>query len=81
MTFMARIFGGGDRSDSSQRKFKDSDGLQVAGEGSGVIYKKMGKRHIVTNNHVVDGAKNSKSCFQMDQKLLVNSLVKILTLT
>lgn len=53
-----RIFGGGDNSDSSQEKSKDSDGLQVAGEGSGVIYKKDGKEaYIVTNNHVVDGAK------------------------
>nr|WP_282183899.1 trypsin-like peptidase domain-containing protein [Streptococcus vestibularis] len=53
-----RIFGGGDRSDSSQENSKDSDGLQVAGEGSGVIYKKDGKEaYIVTNNHVVDGAK------------------------
>lgn len=52
------IFGGGDNSDSSQEKSKDSDGLQVAGEGSGVIYKKDGKEaYIVTNNHVVDGAK------------------------
>ena len=32
--------------------------MQVAGEGSGVIYKKDGKEaYIVTNNHVVDGAK------------------------
>ena len=38
-----RIFGGGDSSDSSQENSKDSDGLQVAGEGSGVIYKKDGK--------------------------------------
>lgn len=53
-----RIFGGDDGSDSSQDKSKDSDGLQVAGEGSGVIYKKDGKEaYIVTNNHVVDGAK------------------------
>lgn len=53
-----RIFGGDDNSDSSQDKSKDSDGLQVAGEGSGVIYKKDGKEaYIVTNNHVVDGAK------------------------
>ena len=53
-----RIFGGGDSSDSSQENSKDSDGLQVAGEGSGVIYKKDGKEaYIVTNNHVVDGAK------------------------
>lgn len=53
-----RIFGGGVRSDSSQENSKDSDGLQVAGEGSGVIYKKDGKEaYIVTNNHVVDGAK------------------------
>ena len=52
------LFGGGDNSDSSQEKSKDSDGLQVAGEGSGVIYKKDGKEaYIVTNNHVVDGAK------------------------
>lgn len=52
------IFGGDDSSDSSQDKSKDSDGLQVAGEGSGVIYKKDGKEaYIVTNNHVVDGAK------------------------
>ena len=28
-----RIFGGDDNSDSSQDKSKDSDGLQVAGEG------------------------------------------------
>ena len=54
----ARIFGGGDSSDSSQENSQDSDGLQVAGEGSGVIYKKDGKEaYIVTNNHVVDGAK------------------------
>ena len=53
-----RIFGGDDSSDSNQDKSKDSDGLQVAGEGSGVIYKKDGKEaYIVTNNHVVDGAK------------------------
>ena len=53
-----RIFGGDDNSDSSQDKSKNSDGLQVAGEGSGVIYKKDGKEaYIVTNNHVVDGAK------------------------
>ena len=33
-------------------------GCKVAGEGSGVIYKKDGKEaYIVTNNHVVDGAK------------------------
>ncbi|EWM60361.1 S1C family serine protease [Streptococcus thermophilus] len=52
------IFGGGDSSDSSQENSKDSDGLQVASEGSGVIYKKDGKEaYIVTNNHVVDGAK------------------------
>ena len=30
-----RIFGGDDNSDSSQDKSKNSDGLQVAGEGSG----------------------------------------------
>ena len=48
----------GSSSDSSQENSKDSDGLQVAGEGSGVIYKKDGKEaYIVTNNHVVDGAK------------------------
>ena len=59
-----RIFGGGDSSDSSQENSKDSDGLQVAGEGSGVIYKKDGKEayivtnnHVVDDNHVVDGAK------------------------
>ena len=52
-----RIFGGDDSSDSNQDKSKDSDGLQVAGEGSGVIYKKDGKEaYIVTNNHVVEGA-------------------------
>ena len=33
-----------DSSDSSQENSKDSDGLQVAGEGSGVIYKKMAKK-------------------------------------
>ncbi|HEO7146262.1 TPA: trypsin-like peptidase domain-containing protein, partial [Streptococcus agalactiae] len=33
-------------------------GLQVYGEGSGVIYKKDGKNaYVVTNNHVIDGAK------------------------
>ena len=47
-----------DSSDSSQDKSKDSDGVQVAGECSGIIYKKDGKEaYIVTNNHVVDGAK------------------------
>ena len=44
--------------------------------------KKDGKEaYIVTNNHVVDGAKNLKSCFRMVRKLLVNLLVKTLTLT
>ena len=51
-----RIFGG-DNSDSDNETSKNSDDLQVAGEGSGVIYKKDGKEaYIVTNNHVVDGA-------------------------
>ena len=70
-------------SDSSQDKSKDSDGLQVAGEGSGVIYKKDGKEaYIVTNNHVVDGAKKLEIMLSDGSKnLLVNSLVKILTLT
>ncbi len=61
------IFGGDDSSDSSQDKSKDSDGLQVAGEGSGSSIKDGKEAYIVTNNHVVDGAKNLKSCFQMDQ--------------
>ena len=58
MTFMAVSLVEMIVPDSSQDKSKDSDGLQVAGEGSGVIYKKDGKEaYIVTNNHVVDGAK------------------------
>lgn len=51
-----RIFGG-DSSDSQADNSNSSDDLQVAGEGSGVIYKKSGNEaYIVTNNHVVDGA-------------------------
>ena len=44
-----RIFGGDDSSDSNQDKSKDSDGLQVAGEGSGVIYKKEWERGLHRN--------------------------------
>ena len=40
------IFGGDDSSDSSQDKSKDSDGLQVAGEGSVLSIKRMVKRLI-----------------------------------
>ncbi|MFI3886260.1 S1C family serine protease [Streptococcus parauberis] len=43
--------------DSSESKQTD-DGLAIFSEGSGVIYKKDGKdAYIVTNNHVIDGAK------------------------
>lgn len=50
-----RLFGG--NSSGSDTENSNSDDLQVAGEGSGVIYKKSGdEAYIVTNNHVVDGA-------------------------
>ncbi|KHD43987.1 S1C family serine protease [Streptococcus hongkongensis] len=43
--------------DSSETKQTD-DGLSIFSEGSGVIYKKDGKdAYIVTNNHVIKGAK------------------------
>lgn len=44
----------GDNSESKQT----DDSLAIYSEGSGVIYKKDGKdAYIVTNNHVIDGAK------------------------
>lgn len=50
---LASIFGGGNSSSNS----KDSDELETASEGSGVIYKKSGNdAYIVTNNHVVSGS-------------------------
>ena len=46
-----KIFGGGDTSSN------DSNTPQLAGEGSGVIYKKDGNTaYIVTNYHVIEGA-------------------------
>nr|WP_207927419.1 S1C family serine protease [Streptococcus catagoni] len=42
----------------SNSNAKENDGLQIYKEGSGVIYKKEGKTaYLVTNNHVIDGAK------------------------
>ena len=46
------ILGGSSRSDN------DSGDLKAASSGSGVIYKKIGNTaYVVTNNHVVNGAK------------------------
>lgn len=52
------LFGeGGSQDQGSNRNSKDSDDLEEASEGSGVIYKKDGKyAYIVTNNHVIDGS-------------------------
>ena len=49
---------------------KNSDGTtQEAGSGSGVIYKKEGGRaYIVTNNHVVEGAKQLEVTFSDGSK-------------
>lgn len=50
-------FGGLFRSDESNSSSNDST-LEIASEGSGVIYKKSGDTaYIVTNNHVVEGQK------------------------
>ncbi|GEK28606.1 serine protease do-like HtrA [Furfurilactobacillus siliginis] len=50
------IFGGGGQS-SEKSSDSDSNSLQTASEGSGVVYKKSGKdAYIVTNNHVVSGS-------------------------
>lgn len=49
---------GGNESDSSSNENSSGSDLQAASEGSGVIYKKDGNTaYLVTNNHVVDGAK------------------------
>lgn len=50
-------FGGifGQQSQEENTQGSDDSGLQEAGEGSGVIYKKNGNdAYVVTNNHVVD---------------------------
>lgn len=49
---------------------KNSDGTtQEAGSGSGVIYKKeSGRAYIVTNNHVVEGAKQLEVTFSDGSK-------------
>lgn len=47
-----------------------SDELQVAGEGSGVIYKKDGDvAYIVTNNHVIDGAEKIEILLASGEKI------------
>ncbi|MGT2925398.1 S1C family serine protease [Streptococcus caviae] len=47
----------GDYGDDSQDENKSEDGLNVYGEGSGVIYKKDGdSAYLVTNNHVIKDA-------------------------
>ena len=57
------IFGGnsksnGNSNNKSNKKSSDSGDLKAASTGSGVIYKKSGNSaYIVTNNHVVNGAK------------------------
>lgn len=49
---------GGNSQKNNSNKNTDSGGLKAAGSGSGVIYKKSGNTaYIVTNNHVVNGAK------------------------
>ena len=43
---------------NSSKSGNDSDDLRAASSGSGVIYKKVGNTaYVVTNNHVVNGAK------------------------
>ncbi|HFU4489154.1 TPA: S1C family serine protease [Streptococcus suis] len=47
-----------------------SDELQVAGEGSGVIYKKDGDTaYIVTNTHVIDGAEKIEILLASGEKI------------
>ncbi|MBO4107115.1 S1C family serine protease [Streptococcus suis] len=47
-----------------------SDELEVAGEGSGVIYKKDGDvAYIVTNNHVIDGAEKIEILLASGEKI------------
>lgn len=48
----------GENSGKSNGNYSDSGELKPASSGSGVIYKKVGNTaYIVTNNHVVNGAK------------------------
>ena len=52
--FYSQIFGG----EPAGQLANDDEQLVVAGEGSGVIYKKSGGHaYLVTNNHVVENAK------------------------
>lgn len=51
------LFGNQQNDSEANNTNADDSGLQEAGEGSGVIYKKNGNdAYVVTNNHVVDGA-------------------------
>lgn len=59
-----KIFGGGDTSSN------DSNTPQLAGEGSGVIYKKDGNTaYIVTNYHVIEGASSLEVLMAGGQKV------------
>lgn len=59
-----------DGGDSGSSNSETNDGTnQEAGSGSGVIYKKAGdKAYIVTNNHVVEGAKRLEVTFSDGSK-------------
>ena len=53
----------------SSNSSNDKNGKQEVGSGSGVIYKKEGnKAYIVTNNHVVEGAKQLEVTFSDGSK-------------
>ncbi|CAM3218832.1 S1C family serine protease [Vagococcus fessus] len=52
-----RFFGQLNGQQEQPQKEKSDDELEASSEGSGVIYRKDGKKaYIVTNNHVVDGS-------------------------
>lgn len=61
--------------DSSEEENKSEDGLNVYGEGSGVIYKKDGdSAYVVTNNHVVKDAEKLEILLA-DGKKIVGKLM------
>lgn len=65
---IASLFG-----QDSDRNLNENSDLQVAGEGSGVLYKKDKKyAYLVTNNHVIQGPRKLKSYWLMEVRLLAN---------
>lgn len=64
--FYSQFFGGS----SSNSENKDKETAQLAGEGSGVIYKKSdGTAYIVTNNHVIESNDHIEVLLSTGQKV------------